>query len=49
MEVYVTEGKHVGGLLPVDPLGWAAAGLWPCQWILQLHFDGLQLSITKSV
>ena len=49
MEVYVTEGKDVGEILSVDPLGWAAAGLWPCRWILQLHFDGLRLSIPKSV
>lgn len=47
-EVYVTEGKCVGGVLPVDLLGWTAVVLWPCRSILQLHFDGLQLSITKS-
>lgn len=42
-------GNLLGGVPPLDPLGWVATVLWPWQWILQLRFDGLRLSITKSV
>lgn len=42
-------GNLLGGVPPLDPLGWVAIVLWPWQWILQLRFDGLRLSITKSV
>lgn len=42
-------GKLTGGVPPSGPLGRIAPESWPCQWILQLRFDGLRLSITKSV
>ena len=45
----VAEGKLVKAASPLGPLGWTAMFPWPCRWILQLHFDSLQLSITKSV
>lgn len=42
-------GKLTGGVPLLGPLGWIAKESWPRQWILQLRFDGLRLSITKSV